>query len=297
MTEFFAMGGYAAYVWPAYGFAALVLIALLVQSWRGGAAPRGGARAGAPRRPSRAGRAGRSCSRRRGRERPRWRRDRRARRPSEPMRLRKQQRLILVVIALLLLGGASGLVLFALSDSVAFFVTPSDIATGKVDADKRFRLGGLVVAGQRRATPATTASCCSALTDQAHEVPVRYRGILPDLFREGQGIVAQGELGGGRRVHGERGARQARRELHAARGRRGAEAGRRLAAHRPGRGVKQAMIVEIGHYALVLAFGLALVQGTPAAVGRRARRRRSDRARPLHGARPVRVRHAWRSAR
>ena len=49
------------------------------------------------------------------------------------MRLRKQQRLILVVLALLLLGGASGLVLFALSDSVAFFVTPSDIAAGKVD--------------------------------------------------------------------------------------------------------------------------------------------------------------------
>ena len=59
------------------------------------------------------------------------------------MRLRKQQRLILVVLALLLLGGASGLVLFALSDSVAFFVTPSDIAAGKVDPDKRFRLGGL----------------------------------------------------------------------------------------------------------------------------------------------------------
>ena len=60
------------------------------------------------------------------------------------MRLRKQQRLILVVVAVLLLGGASGLVLFALSDSVAFFVTPSDIATGKVDADKRFRLGVVV---------------------------------------------------------------------------------------------------------------------------------------------------------
>ena len=110
------------------------------------------------------------------------------------MRLRKQQRLILVVVALLLLGGASGLVLSALSDSVAFFVTPSDIATGKVEADKRFRLGGLVVDGQRRAAR-PTARCSSALTDQAHEVPVRYRGILPDLFREGQGIVAQGVLG------------------------------------------------------------------------------------------------------
>jgi cytochrome c-type biogenesis protein CcmE len=110
------------------------------------------------------------------------------------MRLRKRQRLILVVVALVLLGGASGLVLSALSDSVAFFVTPSDIATGKVDADKRFRLGGLVVDGsiQRGAGHGMVQF---RLTDQAHEVPVRYQGILPDLFREGQGIIAQGVLG------------------------------------------------------------------------------------------------------
>ena len=110
------------------------------------------------------------------------------------MRLRKQQRLVLVTVALLLLGGASGLVLYALSDSVAFFVTPSDIATGKVDVDRRFRLGGLVVDGsvERGAGDGTVRF---RLTDQAHEVAVRYQGILPDLFREGQGIVAQGELG------------------------------------------------------------------------------------------------------
>jgi cytochrome c-type biogenesis protein CcmE len=110
------------------------------------------------------------------------------------MRLRKQQRLMLAVVALLLLGGASALVLSALSDSVAFFVTPSDIATGKVEADRRFRLGGLVVDGsvQRGAGDGTVQF---RLTDQAHEVPVRFQGILPDLFREGQGIVAQGVLG------------------------------------------------------------------------------------------------------
>ena len=108
------------------------------------------------------------------------------------MRLRKRQRLVLVIVALVLLGGASGLVLFALSDSVAFFVTPSDIATGKVEADKRLRLGGLVVAGSIERNDGTVRF---RLTDQANEVPVRYRGILPDLFREGQGIVAQGVLG------------------------------------------------------------------------------------------------------
>jgi cytochrome c-type biogenesis protein CcmE len=109
------------------------------------------------------------------------------------MRLRKRQRLTLVILALLLLGGASGLVLFALSDSVAFFVTPSDIASGKVDVDKRFRLGGLVVEGSVE-RPGNDGLVRFRLTDQAHEVPVRYRGILPDLFREGQGIVAQGVL-------------------------------------------------------------------------------------------------------
>jgi cytochrome c-type biogenesis protein CcmE len=108
------------------------------------------------------------------------------------MRLRKQQRLALVIVALILLGGASGLVLFALSDSVAFFVTPSDIATGKVGADRRFRLGGLVVDGSVERQNGTVRF---RLTDRAHEVPVSYRGILPDLFREGQGIVAQGVLG------------------------------------------------------------------------------------------------------
>ena len=109
------------------------------------------------------------------------------------MRLRKRQRLILLVVALLLLGGASGLVLSALSDSVAFFVTPSDIATGKVDADRRFRLGGLVVAGSLE-RGAEDGLVQFRLTDQAHEVSVRYQGILPDLFREGQGVVAEGAL-------------------------------------------------------------------------------------------------------
>jgi cytochrome c-type biogenesis protein CcmE len=108
------------------------------------------------------------------------------------VRLRKQQRLILVIAALVLLGGASGLVLFALSDSVAFFVTPSDIATGKAEAEKRFRLGGLVVAGSIERDDSVVRF---RLTDQANEVDVRYQGILPDLFREGQGIVAQGTLG------------------------------------------------------------------------------------------------------
>ena len=107
------------------------------------------------------------------------------------MRLRKQQRLTLIAVALLLLGGAGGLVLYALSDSVAFFVSPTEIATNQVERDRRFRLGGLVVPGSVAHDDGTVRF---ALTDQVHQVPVRYRGLLPDLFREGQGIVAQGAL-------------------------------------------------------------------------------------------------------
>jgi len=110
------------------------------------------------------------------------------------VRLRKKQRLVLITVALLLLGGATTLVLFALSDSVAFFASPTDIASGKIDRDRRFRLGGLVVEGsvQRGGEDGVVTF---ALTDQANAVEVRYQGLLPDLFREGQGIVAQGVLG------------------------------------------------------------------------------------------------------
>jgi cytochrome c-type biogenesis protein CcmE len=111
------------------------------------------------------------------------------------MLLRRRQRLLLVVVALVLLGGSTGLVMLALSDSIAFFVTPTDIAAKRVEVDRRFRLGGLVVPGsvERSADDGTVGF---ALTDQVSQVQVRYRGLLPDLFREGQGIVAQGHLAG-----------------------------------------------------------------------------------------------------
>ena len=110
------------------------------------------------------------------------------------MRLRKRQRLVLLLVAMLLLGGATALVLTALSDSIAFFASPSDIASGKVGPERRFRLGGLVVEGSVR-RGGEDGLVTFALTDQANVAQVRYRGLLPDLFREGQGIVAQGILG------------------------------------------------------------------------------------------------------
>lgn len=108
------------------------------------------------------------------------------------MRLRKKQRLALVILALLLIGGAAGLVLAALRDKVAFFVAPSDVVSQQLDPGKRFRLGGLVVEGSIKREADGTVRF--ALTDTAERVEVVYKGLLPDLFRDGQGVVAQGVL-------------------------------------------------------------------------------------------------------
>ena len=106
------------------------------------------------------------------------------------MILRKKQRLMLVLLALLLVGAASGLILTALDDKVAFFVSPSDIATKDIQSGRQFRLGGLVVEGS--ILHEQDGLVRFEVTDTAHEVPVTYKGILPDLFREGQGVVAEG---------------------------------------------------------------------------------------------------------
>lgn len=108
------------------------------------------------------------------------------------MRLRQRQRLALVILAVLLVGGATGLVLAALQDKVAFFVTPSQIAEKSPEAGRRFRLGGLVVDGSIRREADGTVSF--AITDKAQAVPVTYHGLLPDLFRDGQGVVTDGTL-------------------------------------------------------------------------------------------------------
>jgi cytochrome c-type biogenesis protein CcmE len=109
------------------------------------------------------------------------------------MTLRKRQRMMVVVLALLLTGGATGLVLAALQDKVAFFVSPSEIVSGKVDRGRQFRLGGLVAEDSVRHEP--DGSVRFAIADLNETVSVAYRGILPDLFRERQGIIAQGRLG------------------------------------------------------------------------------------------------------
>ena len=108
---------------------------------------------------------------------------------------RKHKRLTFAAIGLCLLGVAAALVLTAFEDSIVFFHSPTDIAEGKVKIDRRVRLGGLVEDGSvKKQAGAVTAF---RITDGANVIDVTYRGILPDLFREGQGVVTEGRLQGG----------------------------------------------------------------------------------------------------
>ena len=105
---------------------------------------------------------------------------------------RKQRRSMIIVAGLAMLAVALGLVLFALSGTITYFKTPSELATAPIAAGQRFRLGGLVAeASVRRGEGAEVQF---TVTDTLKSIPVVYRGVLPDLFREGQGVVAEGRL-------------------------------------------------------------------------------------------------------
>ena len=105
----------------------------------------------------------------------------------------KHQRLALVILALAAVLGAVLLAMWGLKDRAAYFYTPADIAAGKAGAGKAMRLGGMVLKGsvRREADGVTTRF---VVEDGDSRVPVTFRGILPDLFREGSGVVAEGRL-------------------------------------------------------------------------------------------------------
>ncbi len=105
---------------------------------------------------------------------------------------RKQRRLTLIGMAGGVLAVAAGLVLYALSDRIVFFNSPSDIHAHTPAPGQRIRLGGLVEEGSL--VKGADGSVKFAVTDGAETVTVAYRGILPDLFREGQGVVTEGVL-------------------------------------------------------------------------------------------------------
>ena len=105
----------------------------------------------------------------------------------------KHQRLILAILAITALIGAVLLAMWGLQDRAAYFVTPSDIAAGKASPDKAIRLGGMVVKGSLK-SDADGLTKRFLVSDGKTTTPVMFRGITPDLFREGSGVVAEGRL-------------------------------------------------------------------------------------------------------
>jgi cytochrome c-type biogenesis protein CcmE len=99
-------------------------------------------------------------------------------------------------VVLAILGGVSAsvsLAVMASRQNIMFYYDPSQVASGQAPANKRFRIGGMVVKGSVVRKPGDL-NVRFVLSDFAHEVPVQYSGVLPDLFREGQGINSQGDF-------------------------------------------------------------------------------------------------------
>ena len=107
---------------------------------------------------------------------------------------RKQKRLTWIGLLLVGLAAAVGLILVAMQDSIVFFHTPSDITEKHVPVGQRIRLGGLVEKGSVKRGQGTRVEF--KVTDTLKTIDVVYDGILPDLFREGQGVIAEGTLAG-----------------------------------------------------------------------------------------------------
>jgi cytochrome c-type biogenesis protein CcmE len=105
---------------------------------------------------------------------------------------RRQRRLALIGTGVGVLGLALGLVLYAMRDAIVFFHAPADIQAKGVQPGTRFRLGGLVKEGSIR--KGENQQVTFEVVDARNSIPVHYRGLLPDLFREGQGVVAEGVL-------------------------------------------------------------------------------------------------------
>lgn len=105
----------------------------------------------------------------------------------------RYKRLTAVVLVLIGVGIAVGLALKAFNKNLLYYYTPSQVTAGQAHPGQMFRMGGLVVTGSVQRTPGSM-TVHFTLTDMQHSVPIVYTGILPDLFREGQGIVVHGAL-------------------------------------------------------------------------------------------------------
>ena len=105
----------------------------------------------------------------------------------------RKKRLLLISLMVAGVAVGVGLALKSLDENIMFFFTPTEVVTGKAPSNKLFRMGGMVVNGSV-SRPGDGLTVQFDLTDNEKQVTVRYAGILPDLFREGQGIIANGKL-------------------------------------------------------------------------------------------------------
>lgn len=106
---------------------------------------------------------------------------------------RRQQRMLAVALVVAGFGIATALALRAFNENLLYFYSPTQVAAGEAPDNRTFRVGGLVVTGSVEREPGSL-EVRFTLTDNAHTVPVSYSGVLPDLFREGQGIIAHGQI-------------------------------------------------------------------------------------------------------
>jgi len=106
----------------------------------------------------------------------------------------RHKRLALIAAGLAALGGAAALILNAFQSNLVFFFSPSQVAAHEAPQGRSFRIGGLVQPGSVQ-RERDGVSVRFVVTDTAHDIAVVYTGILPDLFKEGKGVVAQGQLG------------------------------------------------------------------------------------------------------
>lgn len=105
----------------------------------------------------------------------------------------RRRRMLFVVLILVAVSASAAFLLTALNSNVQYSIVPSDVFAGKAPNQRAFRLGGMVEEGSVKREPGSLQIQFD-ITDFAHEVTVRYSGVLPDLFREGQGVVVRGKL-------------------------------------------------------------------------------------------------------
>jgi cytochrome c-type biogenesis protein CcmE len=106
----------------------------------------------------------------------------------------RTKRAAFIVVGLAVLAGAATLVLNAFNSNLVFFFSPTQVFADEAPRDRSFRIGGLVEEGSVQREP-QGLTIRFAVTDRAQKIPVTYTGLLPDLFKEGKGVVAQGKLG------------------------------------------------------------------------------------------------------